>query len=184
MFRSVRESIPQIIGGVAVTAILGISAVVFPGGWAAAGSFIADVAVISWEWTVAPAQVPTGLLVIMAICTAATVAVPAVLLYASRASKPGPVFPTSDEVLGIVWRWPAESYGSFQPLASFCPNCDYQMQPRCAPPWVDYEETTYLCDHCKWKSKKFDISPKEVESRVRRELQRKARQEAREAEGQ
>lgn len=175
-----REALPKIISGVAVTAIVGISAALFPGGWATVGKCVVDVAVASWLWIAAPAEVPTGILIAMGLCTTAAAVVSALRFYASRSAKPGPVLPASDEVLGIIWRWSPSTYGRFEGMASFCPKCDYQVYARDAAPYAYVHETSYSCENCNWRSQVFDVAPEELEDRVRRDLQRKARQLLRE----
>lgn len=183
MLRTLRESASEIIGGIVVAAVLGVTAIIFPGGWVSAWSFVADSAIALWAWLSAPALVPTGILIALIACAGAVVALPAIMLWAASATKPGTMPPTAGEVFGIVWRWSPTDYGSFHSLTPFCPECDYQMHPRNTSGIYSIYMTSYVCERCKWQSEVFRISPNEVEDRVRRELQRKVRQASRKSEG-
>jgi hypothetical protein len=178
-----RDAAPAILTSFAVAAAGGLGLYFVPDGWPAVWRFVAWGVAESVEWLAAPAQIPTAVLLIMGACTIATLIVPALLIYASRSAQPGLVLPTQDEVSGIVWRWSPSSYGRFDRLTSFCPKCDYEVYPRDAAPFAYLHETSYLCEKCKWKSQVFDVTPEEVEDRVRRELQRKAREWLRKIEG-
>ena len=183
MLRPFREALPEIISGIVLAAVTGASAYFFPGGWIVAWDFAVAVLNDCWAWLAAPAEIPTGVLLVLFGCVIPIVVLPVIVIWAARSAKPSPVPPTTDEILGVVWRWSPSSYGRFDRLASFCPKCDYQVYPRDAAPFAYVHETSYLCENCKWKSQVFEVTPEEVEDRVRRELQRKARERLRKIEG-
>lgn len=80
-----------------------------------------------------------------------------------------------DEVFGIRWRWRYGSDGGISNLVSFCPRCDYQIFPRNISGFRAIDHLEYRCDDCGARLGEFELPVEEMESRVRRQIQKNIR---------
>jgi hypothetical protein len=85
------------------------------------------------------------------------------------------VFPGFD---GVVWRWRYSNRGdTILGITAFCPNpkCDMQLSARYQGARPIGYFTTFICEHCRWKSAEIDGSPDQIQGRVERLIHRKLR---------
>ena len=163
----------SIIATLATAAILSFVTFVIPHGWhtifSAVGSF--------FGWFVKTTAIPNWLLVILALSTLTLIVRTILILIAnSGLTEHVPGWPTEMTIFGIHWRWKYSVNGRIHDLASFCPQCDFQIYAR---PASTFGRLVYPCEDCNWQSEPFDCSPSEVESRVTRKIQQHLRQELR-----
>lgn len=83
-----------------------------------------------------------------------------------------------DVIFGIRWRW---NYAGNQisGLRCYCPKCDtlllYENGLEYSIGERFISNTIFTCEHCRWHSEKMPGKEEEVEDRVRRQIERKAR---------
>jgi len=165
----------RVIGSVLSAAIIGIAPTLFPGGWPAVIKGIGSFFTLVWTWLLKPASLPIWLLIVLGILALCFVGAVAALVFALlRPSKPEDQHAgyTEDVIEGIRWRW---SWGAYGPvgLASFCPDCDYQIIVR------KFQFTDrpifFRCEECNRDLKSFEGTVEEFDSKIKRKIDQKAR---------
>jgi hypothetical protein len=81
----------------------------------------------------------------------------------------------TDRILDLVWRWRYDSSGEIISLGAFCPKCDMQLAPQSVPDGQGNAKIVYLCDDCGDAAKVFPGILIEVESLVKRHIQKRLR---------
>ncbi len=79
---------------------------------------------------------------------------------------------TSDEFLGINWRWHWEG-NEILGLIPFCPTCELEVTGY-MPEYSEYQ-TVFHCDRCNTSLQSLNMEPQHIADRVIREIQRKVR---------
>lgn len=146
----------------------------FQGFWPTIGAAVTRVVL----WIQESTLVPNWLLIILSICTVATLIVGGVMLWAiifPEAGGRGWRAYTTDEFFSIRWRWHYGSDGGVYGLHSFCPACDYQVYAANASAFRAVPRIIYRCEDCGWTLKEFEGTPEELENRVIRAIQKKLR---------
>ena len=81
---------------------------------------------------------------------------------------------TEDTFYGLRWRW-RFSEGRILNLNTFCPHCDYQVFPEQASSYRAIDAIAFTCDSCSHQLGRFEERFEDLESKVTRFIQQKAR---------
>jgi hypothetical protein len=122
-------------------------------------------------------SVPNSLLALLVLCGVAVLGLVAIAARAFLVNGDDPSDPsnyTEDLAMGLRWRWRNADSGMWD-LHSFCSVCDFQLFPRDVSAYLAAPEFEYFCEHCGFRSQRFTMPPGEIESLVRRHVQRKLR---------
>lgn len=146
----------------------------FYGWWPDIASFFRQT--ISVATSVTP--IKNWLLAILVLCAAVIFVLVGIMLWAIYCPpevKSSSRSYSEDTVLGIRWRWRYGSDWAIYDLCSFCPHCDYQIQPRNISDFRAIDHVEYRCEDCGAHINDFQMSVGEIESRVKRHIQKKLR---------
>jgi hypothetical protein len=122
---------------------------------------------------------PNWLLTVLVLAAFGMLGVAGLILWVSRVAPAGPRWRgfTEDVVMGLRWRWrySADADAEMWDLHAFCPTCDFQLFPKDVGPYRYPPVVMYPCENCGFQSQLFDLPSGELESLVRRQVQRKIR---------
>jgi len=82
---------------------------------------------------------------------------------------------TSDSFFGVSWHWKYSSDGSILNLYSCCSECDYQIFSKNISGYNSISKLVFHCDCCDSVTDIFDGEQYELESRVKRLIQKNIR---------
>jgi hypothetical protein len=116
-------------------------------------------------------SIPNWIILIGAISFLFTVAAITKHLWL-RFSPPGWKDYTSDEILGINWRWRWDN-NAIAGLIAFCPTCDMEVSGY-TPEYTEFQ-TDFYCDRCNRSLQTLNMEPQYIADRVIREIERKVR---------
>ncbi len=162
---------------VIATIIIGIAGVLvtyFAGWW----PIIAQMGSGLVAYTAASTQIPNwllGLLILCAVLVIGAIGIAGYFLLA--AGKPQVLWATytTDEILGIKWRWHYGSKGLIYELYAYCPSCDLQVYARNSSAFRAVDHIAYFCEHCGKVVAEFQMPEGAVENLVKRTIQKKIR---------
>jgi len=123
--------------------------------------------------------VPTWLLILLALAAVPTSTAVGAALWFAVFPRPatGPTWAgyTTDELLGVRWRWRYSQSGTLFDLTSFCPSCDFQIFAEPGGLYRAVPRTAFRCESCGRHIAEFDGSTADLESKVTRIIQQKLR---------
>lgn len=165
----------NVLGGLAVAGLLAIGGYLLDW-WPS----VRGVTIVTLEWLEARTETPNWVLCLLSIPTAGFL----FLIGAGIWYKINPETAhiadaqwtdyTKDRIFGLVWRW-CYVGGVIEQLVSFCPHCDYQVYPSNASGFAAVDRITFKCESCGRQLGTFDESVSYFESRVKRTIQQKLR---------
>jgi hypothetical protein len=119
-----------------------------------------------WNWLI-------GVVSIIAIVCAVEVWLTSV--HAKRKATAAPLY-TTDEFLGVNWRWRYGKNGEITGLHSLCPNCGLQIFLLDASGYQAVPQVGFQCDDCGRMAGPYDGNAAQVEDKVLRLIQRRLRE--------
>ena len=173
-------STKKVVVGSVLIAVIFLGSVHYfaPGGWSWISVWLQQFASATSGWAGSLVTVPVWLL-----CTISTILVLALVAGAWAVAKrlgkhgaePRPAI-TSAEIFGIRWRWNYHE-GDIRDIASFCPECDRQVQPKEETRHGFLRLISYQCECGRWRSKSFHCSTVDFVDRVQRTIAQEIRRE-------
>lgn len=118
-------------------------------------------------------SVPNWLLGLLVLLALPAVVVGATLLAARRGDDWRSY--TTDNFYGLRWRWHYIGDGIPDRLATFCPNCDFQVFAQDASSFRSVPRIAYHCDGCDSQLATFDEPDVSLHHKVERLIQQKLR---------
>jgi hypothetical protein len=157
-----------------VISIAGFLGSYFLGYWPKITSSVA----FTWEFLTASSHVPHWVLGLLFLGFAPTIFLLLVGIWVLIRGDSGTPAPwtsyTSDNFFGLHWRWRYVA-GDISNLNSFCPNCDFQVFPHQASSYDFIDRIGFSCDSCKISLGQHEESHAQLNSKVKRFIQQKLR---------
>lgn len=123
-------------------------------------------------------EIPIWALTILGLCALLVVLVIVIILWSmvfSSTERASYISYTEDHLFGIRWRWRYDPDIGICGLMSFCPHCDYQVQPRNISGFRSIDHIGFQCEDCGVALKDFTMPLEEVKSLVERKIQQNIR---------
>ena len=90
---------------------------------------------------------------------------------------------TTDIFFNLRWRWTYGTNGQIYDTHSFCPYCDFQVYAKDVSSYAVIEHIAFHCDSCGCNLGEFQESIYSLESKIKRFVQQKLRNETWETQG-
>lgn len=84
----------------------------------------------------------------------------------------------TDKFFGLRWRWRYFADGQIYDMHTFCPHCDFQVYAADASAYRAVDRIAFHCDSCGQGLGEFNESFESIESKVKRFVQQKIRNES------